>query len=221
MKSIDGTIFMTVAKFIQFSWVNSCSSYRFIHCWSNYQLTSFTKKMKIFFLFFWACVLQRIDSNSATILVIRPVPDCISVDKFNKATKILCENKTNSTLWQQLVDCHTPIKEEVVLKKWPSFSHIIQNFISAGTGRYLLFLVLQYLRKSGAANCPNPQLVDPTDPSKTIQEIFSNFCTLGVGPSFIKRFKVSVSHLKCSVFKKCLGWTLLWRYSWICYSTAT
>lgn len=69
--------------------------------------------MKIFFVFFWICVFQQIDSNFGTILVIRPLPECMTVDQFNKATQILCENRSNETLWQQVVDCHYPITEKV------------------------------------------------------------------------------------------------------------
>ncbi|XP_037026478.1 uncharacterized protein LOC119067529 [Bradysia coprophila] len=103
------------------------------------------------------CILQQISLNLGTILVVRPIPECITVDQFNKAAGILCENRKNTTLWQQLVDCHVPMSEE-------------------------------YLRKSSAAICPVPRLVDPTDSSKCITEVFLNFCTLGAGPNFLDRF---------------------------------
>lgn len=97
--------------------------------------------------------------------------------------------------------------------------HTLLEVLEVLSNLNFMNLKSKYLRKSSAAHCPVPQLVDPNDCSKSTAEVFTNFCTLSAGPSFRNRFQVSILNVHSMakwIFDrvKCnSGWVLLcvWR----------
>lgn len=74
--------------------------------------------MKGLYLFVWICFLQQIylrgDDTSPPDLSKLSLA-CIAIPDLLKATAIACMQKGNSTLWQQIIDCHRPMTDQVFI----------------------------------------------------------------------------------------------------------
>lgn len=57
-------------------------------------------------LFLLICAALQMCSNVMT-------EDCMSLLQIAAATRTLCKQRRNKDLWQQVIDCHRPITDEV------------------------------------------------------------------------------------------------------------
>lgn len=59
----------------------------------------------------WMCILLLQFVNG----MIELVPDCISLSQLSRAMRIGCiEQRDNKTLWNNIIECHRPISDEVI-----------------------------------------------------------------------------------------------------------
>lgn len=71
--------------------------------------------MKVF-IYFLVFFLQQLHANAdcAWFSSLNLGPACISLTQLYNATATLCAQKDNTALWQQVIECHDPISEDVI-----------------------------------------------------------------------------------------------------------
>lgn len=72
--------------------------------------------MKVFLFLLICCFQQMYASASlAAFLGLDLGPECISLSQLYEVTEVLCGQKDNRDLWDDVIQCHRPMTDEVIL----------------------------------------------------------------------------------------------------------
>lgn len=155
-------------------------------------------KMKVIFLLLVCCLYAN--ASFFSMFGLQLGPECISLTQLYKATETMCGlQRDNKTLWNAVIECHRPLTDEVLLtcilfeklNKVPCF-RVYTSTCTFWVKIVNFYLINQFMRASGEAQCPLPKYVlEPNNTAHSIEDVFFNICGL-VNGTWSDFFSVSL-----------------------------